>query len=176
MSEAERRYTLRKRPSSVTERATFVCYICGTDTPSSKLRLVYCCPNAEREPYYPFIRSMNAFPNASPISPQGECGLECSFPIVFNVFCCILGMVQICCACNDKNANHAEGGSNSIDGRFTPSDNKSVANSDSSIVRFKVRLLMYFLLLILIALSFIAAVRVDGIEGGGSQWSAGLTA
>lgn len=50
-----------------------------------------------------------------------------------------VGMVQICCACNEKNANLAEGGaSNSIDGRFTPSDNKSVANSDSSIVRFKV--------------------------------------
>lgn len=70
--EPERQYQLRKRPSSVTERATFVCYICGADTPSSKLRLVYCCPNAEREPYYPFIKSMNAFPNASPISPQGE--------------------------------------------------------------------------------------------------------
>lgn len=48
-------------------------------------------------------------------------------------------MVQICCACNDKNANQAEGGTaNSIDGRFTPSDNKSIANSESSIVRFRV--------------------------------------
>lgn len=50
-----------------------------------------------------------------------------------------LGMVQICCSCHEKHANQAEGGtSNSIDGRFTPSDNKSVANSESSIVRFRV--------------------------------------
>lgn len=72
VQDPERRYTLRKRPTTVSERATFVCYTCGTDTVSSLLRLVYCCPNAEREPYYTFIKSLHPFPNASPISPQGE--------------------------------------------------------------------------------------------------------
>jgi len=63
---------LRKRTAPATERTTFVCYTCGTDTPSSQLRLVYCCPNAEREPYYPYIKAMKAYKNASPISPQGK--------------------------------------------------------------------------------------------------------
>ncbi|XP_012162984.1 uncharacterized protein LOC101460998 isoform X3 [Ceratitis capitata] len=90
--ENERSYTLRKKPASVTERTTFVCYTCGGDTPSSRLRLVYCCPNAEREPYYPFIKTMKAFKNASPISPQG--------------------MVQICSSCYEKHLYLAEGGNN----------------------------------------------------------------
>nr|XP_036231296.1 uncharacterized protein LOC106618749 isoform X1 [Bactrocera oleae]XP_036231297.1 uncharacterized protein LOC106618749 isoform X1 [Bactrocera oleae]XP_036231298.1 uncharacterized protein LOC106618749 isoform X1 [Bactrocera oleae]XP_036231299.1 uncharacterized protein LOC106618749 isoform X1 [Bactrocera oleae]XP_036231300.1 uncharacterized protein LOC106618749 isoform X1 [Bactrocera oleae]XP_036231301.1 uncharacterized protein LOC106618749 isoform X1 [Bactrocera oleae]XP_036231302.1 uncharac len=90
--ENERSYTLRKKPTSVTERTTFVCYTCGGDTPSSRLRLVYCCPNAEREPYYPFIKTMKAFKNASPISPQG--------------------MVQICSSCYEKHLYLAEGGNN----------------------------------------------------------------
>uniref|UniRef100_A0A1L8DC11 Putative endocytic adaptor protein intersectin n=2 Tax=Nyssomyia neivai TaxID=330878 RepID=A0A1L8DC11_9DIPT len=118
--DSERHYKLRKRPASVgeRERATFVCYTCGTDSPSSQLRLVYWCPNAEREPYYPFIKTLKAFPNASPISPQG--------------------MVQICSSCNEKHSHLAEGGgATSIDGRFTPSDNKSQANSETSNVRFK---------------------------------------
>ncbi|GAB0087717.1 uncharacterized protein DMENIID0001_020570 [Sergentomyia squamirostris] len=118
--DSERHYKLRKRPASVgeRERATFVCYTCGTDSPSSQLRLVYCCPNAEREPYYPFIKTLKAFPNASPISPQG--------------------MVQICSSCNEKHSHLAEGGGGAtIDGRFTPSDNKSQANSETSNVRFK---------------------------------------
>lgn len=66
-----RRFTLRKRPAPVVDRATFVCYTCGVDTISSSLRLVYCEPNAELEPYYPFIKSLPPYPNASPISPQG---------------------------------------------------------------------------------------------------------
>lgn len=76
--ESQRSYMLRKRstPAPVTERTTFVCYTCGTDTPSSQLRLVYCCANTEREPYYPFIKTMKVFKNASPISPQGD--LPCS--------------------------------------------------------------------------------------------------
>lgn len=68
----DRRYTLRKRPASVAERATFYCYTCGIESPSSQLRLVYCCPNAEREPYYPFITTIKPFPNTSSISPQGK--------------------------------------------------------------------------------------------------------
>ncbi|XP_054741253.1 uncharacterized protein LOC129246442 isoform X1 [Anastrepha obliqua] len=90
--ENERSYTLRKKPTPVSERTTFVCYTCGGDTPSSRLRLVYCCPNAEREPYYPFIKTMKAFKNASPISPQG--------------------MVQICSSCYEKHLYLAEGGNN----------------------------------------------------------------
>lgn len=51
-------------------------------------------------------------------------------------------MVQICASCNEKHSHLAEGNNiatSSIDGRFTPSDNKSQANSETSNVRFKVK-------------------------------------
>ena len=70
--EAQRKYQIRKRQPTQERAATFVCYTCGADTLSSQLRLVYCCPNAEREPYFPFIKTMKAPTNASPISPQGN--------------------------------------------------------------------------------------------------------
>lgn len=57
-------------------------------------------------------------------------------------------MVQICAPCNEKHVNLAESGTvavsstgsggNGSGGRYTPSDNKSQANSESSNVRFKV--------------------------------------
>lgn len=68
--DSKRRYKLR--PTLSTGRATFVCYTCGAETPSSNLVLVYCCQNSENEPFFPFIKSMKPYPNASPISPQGK--------------------------------------------------------------------------------------------------------
>ncbi|KOB75591.1 Uncharacterized protein OBRU01_07230, partial [Operophtera brumata] len=41
------------QPSAPAATASFVCYVCGVGAASSQLRLVYCCPNPEREPYYP---------------------------------------------------------------------------------------------------------------------------
>lgn len=60
-----------------------------------------------------------------------------------------VGMVQICSECNSKHINsaetmmdkHSESGRSLTygnGGRFSPSDSKSQANSDSSYVRFKV--------------------------------------
>lgn len=70
VAEAKRRYKLR--PTLSTGRATFICYTCGIETPSTNLVLVYCCQNSENEPFFPFIKSMKPYPNASPISPQGK--------------------------------------------------------------------------------------------------------
>uniref|UniRef100_A0A182J0S7 Uncharacterized protein n=1 Tax=Anopheles atroparvus TaxID=41427 RepID=A0A182J0S7_ANOAO len=115
--EAHRKYQIRKRQNTQERSATFVCYTCGADTPSSQLRLVYCCPNAEREPYFPFIKTLKAPTNASPISPQG--------------------MVQICSTCNKKNAHRAEGGIvSNVDERY-PSPTKMTSSVINEVVRFK---------------------------------------
>lgn len=115
--EAQRKYQIRKRQPTQERAATFVCYTCGSDTLSSQLRLVYCCPNAEREPYFPFIKTMKAPANASPISPQG--------------------MVQICSTCNKKNEHLSEGGTvSNVEERY-PSPSKMTSSVINEVVRFK---------------------------------------
>ncbi|XP_063388356.1 uncharacterized protein LOC134674227 [Cydia fagiglandana] len=114
--------SLERPASQPATTASFVCYVCGVSAPSSQLRLVYCCANPEREPYYPFITSLKPHPEASPISPQG--------------------MVQICASCYKSiphkypsygepeplvNANHAHNNNNAHANniRFKPYDMKS---------------------------------------------------
>ncbi|KAK8375787.1 hypothetical protein O3P69_008496 [Scylla paramamosain] len=69
---AERFYSLRKKASTIVDDSTaFVCYKCGREYPSSSLCLVYCRPNADKDPFYPFIEKLIPPEGASPISPQG---------------------------------------------------------------------------------------------------------